>query len=341
MQQQLMNSPMQMMAAQQAQRVQLDPSSFVERAPRNTLLNIVPQGKVYVVERFGKYHTTLEPGLWFVVPIIDRIKYCYTTKEQGISIPNQAAITRDNVIVEIDGVLFLRIVDAERASYNIENPIFNLINLAQTTMRSEIGKLKLDALFEERANLNLSIVDAIKSEAWGWGVECKRYEIRDIQVSDIVRQSMDLQAEAERRKRKLILDSEGESLAETNRAQGRRSAEQQMAEASKFAVERQAEASAASMKMLAEATAESIRIVGKALSDVPNSSDAVSLRIAEKYIDEFGKLAKQGNSVVLSSNVSDPAAFSAQALSIYNTLSTSGKATGTAIGKVLPTKGPS
>ena len=152
---------------------------------------------------------------------------------------------------------------------------------------------------------------------------------------------MDLQAEAERRKRKLILDSEGESLAETNRAQGRRSAEQQMAEASKFAVERQAEASAASMKMLAEATAESIRIVGKALSDVPNSSDAVSLRIAEKYIDEFGKLAKQGNSVVLSSNVSDPAAFSAQALSIYNTLSTSGKATGTAIGKVLPTKGPS
>ncbi len=262
-----------------------------------------------------------------MIPFVDRIRYCYTTKEQGIAIPNQAAITRDNVIVEIDGVLFFRIVDAERASYNIENPIYNLINLAQTTMRSEIGKLKLDSLFEERANLNLAIVDAVKSEAWGWGVECKRYEIRDIQVSDIVRQSMDLQAEAERRKRKMILDSEGESTAESNRASGKRAAEQQLSEAAKFAAERSAEASAMAMKMLAEATAESIKIVGKALAEVPNSNEVVSLRVAERYLEEFGKLAKTNNSVVLSQNVGDPAAFSAQALSMYRSIvgSSSGK----------------
>lgn len=300
----------------------LDPYHFVERVPRNTVVNIVPQGRQYVVERLGKYHKTLTSGMWVVLPLIDKIRYVYNTKEQGIPIPNQAAITRDNVIVEIDGVLFLRIVDAEKASYNIENPIYQLINLAQTTMRSEIGKMKLDTMFEERANLNLAIVQTIQKEAWEWGVECKRYEIRDITVSDIVRQSMDLQAEAERRKRKLVLESEGDSQADTNRAEGKRNAMQQMAEANKFSVHRRAEAEAEATKILAQATADSIGIVAVALREHKDVADKVlGLRVAEKYIDEFGKVAKEGNTVVLSNQISDPAAFAAQAMSIYGATS--------------------
>lgn len=308
-----------------APRVPLEPSSFIEPVPRNGLFNIVPQGRQYVVERLGKYSRTLDPGWWIVFPVVDRIRYVYNTKEQGIPIPNQSAITRDNVIVEIDGVLFLRIVDPEKASYNIENPIYQLINLAQTTMRSEIGKLKLDTLFEERANLNIAIVQAIQKEAWEWGVECKRYEIRDIQVSDIVRQSMDLQAEAERRKRKLVLESEGDSQAETNRAEGKKNAQVQLADGTKYAVERKAEAEAEATKILAKATAESVEMVAKVIRENKDVADQVlGLRVAERYITEFGKIAKEGNTVVLSNQVSDPAAFAAQAMAIYGSTSKRG-----------------
>jgi regulator of protease activity HflC (stomatin/prohibitin superfamily) len=308
-----------------APRVPVDPSTFIEPVPRNGLFNIVPQGRQYVVERLGKYQRTLDPGWWIVVPMLERIRYVYNTKEQGIPIPNQSAITRDNVIVEIDGVLFLRIVDPEKASYNIENPIYQLINLAQTTMRSEIGKLKLDTLFEERANLNVAIVQAIQKEAWEWGVECKRYEIRDIQVSDIVRQSMDLQAEAERRKRKLVLESEGDSQAETNRAEGKKNAQVQLADANKYSVERKAEAEAEATRVLAKATAESVEIVANAIRTNKDVADQVlGLRVAEKYITEFGKIAKEGNTVVLSNQVSDPAAFATQAMAIYGSAAKKG-----------------
>mmetsp|Transcript_61130 Transcript_61130/g.71099 ORF Transcript_61130/g.71099 Transcript_61130/m.71099 type:complete len:368 (-) Transcript_61130:209-1312(-) len=307
-------------------RTHLDPSQFIERVPRNSVMNIVPQGRQYVVERLGKYHKTLTSGWWFVMPFFDKIRYAYNTKEQGIPIPNQAAITRDNVIVEIDGVLFLRIVDAEKASYNIENPIYQLINLAQTTMRSEIGKLKLDTLFEERANLNLAIVQAIQKEAWEWGVECKRYEIRDIAVSDIVRQSMDLQAEAERRKRKLVLESEGDSQADTNRAEGKKNAQMQLAEAAKYAVLLKAEADAEAARTMAKATADSMNTIAVALREHKDVADKIlGLRVAEKYLDEFGKIAKEGNTVVLSNQVSDPASFAAQAMSIYGAASKAAK----------------
>jgi len=157
-------------------RVQLDPLSFVQPPPANTIINIVPQGSEYVVERLGKYHRTIVAGMWFLVPFVDQIRYKYSVKEQGVEIPNQAAITADNVMVEIDGVLFLKIMDSRKASYNIENPIFNLINLAQTTMRSEIGRMTLDNLFRERSNLNRDIVEVLRKEASEWGIECKRYE---------------------------------------------------------------------------------------------------------------------------------------------------------------------
>lgn len=321
----------------------VDPLSFVRRPPTNTLVNIVPQGETWVVERFGRYLKTLMPGLNFLLPSpIDRVRYVYSSKEQGILIPHQSAITRDNVMVDIDGVLFLRICDVEKASYNIDNPIFNLMNLAQTTMRSEIGKLKLDTLFEERDQLNASIVDTMKREAFEWGVECKRYEIRDIAVSDIVRQSMDLQAEAERRKRKLVLESEGESLAESNRAHGKKLAQQHLAEATLFTVVKEAEAEAQAVRTMAEANCEALTAVGQCLASKPGARDAVGLAVAEKYIAEWGKLAKAGTTVVLSQPVGDVAAFTTQALSMFQTLSRqrdgadAPSMTGTAASRSLP-----
>ncbi|RNF11358.1 SPFH domain/band 7 family protein [Trypanosoma conorhini] len=306
---------------QRSSRIHLNPASFVEPVPRNTVLNIVPQGRQYVVERLGRYHRTLDPGWWLVVPLLDRIRYCYSVKEQGVEIPNQSAITSDNVMVEIDGVLFLRIVDAEKASYNIENPVYNLLNLAQTTMRSEIGRLDLDTLFRERTLLNKNIVEVLRREANDWGIECKRYEIRDITVSELVRRSMDLQADAERRKRQLILQSEGEAQAEVNRAEGLKRAQRCAAEAQRYTVVQRAEAEAAATGVMAEAVSKSVTVVAGSLEQAPRSGDAVALRVAEKYIEKFGELAKASNTVVLGKNVGDPAEFSAQALSIFNALS--------------------
>ncbi|KAF5219729.1 putative SPFH domain / Band 7 family protein [Trypanosoma cruzi] len=305
---------------QRGNRVHLNPASFVESVPRNTIFNIVPQGRQYVVERLGRYHRTLESGWWFVVPVLDKIRYCYSVKEQGVEIPNQSAITSDNVMVEIDGVLFLRIVDAEKASYNIENPVYNLLNLAQTTMRSEIGRLDLDTLFRERTLLNKNIVEVLRREAHDWGIECKRYEIRDITVSELVRRSMDLQADAERRKRQLILQSEGEAQAEVNRAEGLKRAQRCAAEAQKYTVLQRAEAEAEATGVMAAAISKSVTVVAASLEKTPRSSDAVALRVAEKYIEKFGELAKTTNTVVLGKNVGDPAEFSAQALSIFNTI---------------------
>ncbi|KAH9588774.1 Band 7 [Trypanosoma melophagium] len=302
-------------------RVYLNPAAFVEHVPRNTILNIVPQGRQYVVERLGRYHRTLDPGWWFVIPVLDKIRYCYSVKEQGVEIPNQSAITSDNVMVEIDGVLFLRIVDARKASYNIDNPVYNLLNLAQTTMRSEIGRLDLDTLFRERAQLNRNIVEVLRREAHDWGIECKRYEIRDIAVSELVRRSMDLQADAERRKRQLVLQSEGEAAAEVNRAEALQTAQRCAADAQKYTRERSAEAEAVATTKVAGAVAESVRTVAAALKQTPGSSEAVALRVAEKYIATFGELARTTNTVVLGQNVGDPAGFATQALSVFNTIS--------------------
>lgn len=311
------------MMMQRSQKMLLDPASFVARPPRNTILNIVPQGHEYVVERLGRYHRTLDSGWWVVVPIIDKIRYNYNVKEQGIEIPNQSAITSDNVMVEIDGVLFLKIVDSCKASYNIENPVFNLINLAQTTMRSEIGRMSLDSLFRERASLNQSIVEVLRREANEWGIECKRYEIRDIVVSELVRRSMDLQAEAERKKRKLVLESEGESTATINRANGMKVAQQYVADAEKYTTERRAEGAAAAIRIKATAVSENISIVSHAIETSKHGNEAISLRVAESYIEKFGELAKESNTVVMSQPVSDPATFATQALSVYNTVANS------------------
>ncbi|EPY23239.1 stomatin-like protein [Strigomonas culicis] len=316
-------SPSKSVQLRSTHRSPLDPSTFVEARPRNSVFNIVPQGHEYVVERLGRYHRTLDSGWWVVIPFVDKIRYNYNIKEQGIEIPNQSAITSDNVVVEIDGVLFLKIVDSQKASYNIENPIWNLMNLAQTTMRSEIGRMTLDNLFNERANLNRNIVEVLRKEASEWGIECKRYEIRDIVVSELVRRSMDLQAEAERIKRKVILESEGDAVAEVNHAKGLRSAQEIAADAQKYTVLRDAEAQAEAIRMKSKAIADNIAIVAEQMKKTDKSNEAVSLRVAELYLEKFGQLAKETNTVVLSQPVSDPATFSTQALSVFNAVATS------------------
>lgn len=294
---------------------------FIIPPPRNIGLIIVPQGMEMVVERLGRYNTTLRPGISMLVPFLDRVRYVYSTKEQGLIIPpNQAAITKDNVVVNIDGVLFLKIVDSQKASYNIDNPIFNLINLAQTTMRSEIGKLTLDKLFEEREMLNASIVRAITKESEEWGIDCKRYEIRDISVSDIVRQSMDLQAEAERKKRKAILESEGDMTARVNAAKGERLAQEELAKAAKFSQVTAAEAGAEALAKSTEAVAASLKELAKVMENSKSVENAVSFRLAEQYIEQFGNIAKQNNTVVLSQNIGEPTQMVANALSMFGNI---------------------
>jgi len=269
----------------------------------------------------GKYHTILEPGLNFLIPVLDRVKYVQSLKEIAIDIPQQSAITKDNVAINIDGVLYLKIMDPYKASYGVEDPEFAITQLAQTTMRSEIGKMEMDGLFKERENLNISIVMSINSASEAWGIQCMRYEIRDIKLPERIQEAMQMQVEAERKKRASILSSEGQKLSEINIAEGQKQAQILSSEAEKAMLINQATGAAEAVIVAGEARAKSLKAVAEALG-AERGANAASLTVAENYVKAFGNLAKASNTVLLPSNPGDVSGMVTQAMAIYKKLDT-------------------
>ncbi|KAJ6663063.1 hypothetical protein lerEdw1_010884 [Lerista edwardsae] len=288
--------------------------------PMNTVVLFVPQQEAWVVERMGRFHRILEPGLNFLIPLLDRIRYVQSLKEIVINVPEQSAVTLDNVTLQIDGVLYLRIMDPYKASYGVEDPEYAVTQLAQTTMRSELGKLSLDKVFRERESLNASIVDAINQASDFWGIRCLRYEIKDIHVPPRVKESMQMQVEAERRKRATVLESEGTRESDINVAEGRKQAQILASEAEKAEQINRAAGEASAVLMKAQSKAEAIRLLAAALGQ-QNGGAAASLSVAEQYVSAFSSLAKETNTVLLPSNTGDVASAVAQAMGIYSTLS--------------------
>jgi len=269
---------------------------------------VVSQQRAYMVERFGRYTKTLDAGIHFLIPLIDRVAYVHDLRESAVPIGNQMAVTRDNVTLTIDGVLYYRIEDPYKASYGVLKPIFALTQLAQTTMRSELGKMSLDDTFESREKLNSNIVLTINEAAEGWGIKCMRYEIRDVLPPAGIRAAMEMQAEAERRKRAEILQSEGDKAREINVAEGERQ--------SRIL---QAEGEASAILQSAEATAEGLKKIGLALKG-PGGSDALAYRVAEQWVDAWGKIAKTGTTIVVPANPNDVGGMAASAMAIYGKL---------------------
>ncbi|XP_033337742.2 stomatin like 2 [Megalopta genalis] len=284
--------------------------------PTNTIIMFVPQQEAWIIERMGKFHKILEPGLNILIPIVDRVKYVQCLKEIAIEIPQQSAVTSDNVTLNIDGVLYLRVIDPYLASYGVEDPEFAIIQLAQTTMRSELGKISLDRVFMEREGLNVCIVESINKASKVWGIACLRYEIRDIRLPQRVQEAMQMQVEAERKKRAAVLNSEAQRESEINIAEGKRSAQILASEAAKQEEINKADGAAKALIMISEARAKSLKIVAEALN-LTSAKDAAALSVAEQYIKAFKKIAKQNNTLIIPSNVGDTSSMVAQALTIY------------------------
>ncbi|RYF03450.1 MAG: paraslipin [Oxalobacteraceae bacterium] len=278
-------------------------------------INVVPQQHAWVVERLGKYHATLAPGLNIVVPFIDRIAYKHSLKEIPLDVPPQVCITRDNTQLQVDGILYFQVTDAMRASYGSSNYIQAITQLAQTTLRSVIGKMELDKTFEERDHINTTIVNAIDESAANWGVKVLRYEIKDLTPPAEILHSMQRQITAEREKRALIAASEGRRQEQINIASGEREAAIARSEGERQASINRAQGEASAIVALADASAAALRQVGDAIRS-PGGMDAVNLRVAEHYVDAFGKLAKTNNSIIVPADLGDMSGLIASALQI-------------------------
>ena len=292
----------------------------------NTGVVFVPQQSAYIVERFGRYHRTLDAGLAFLVPVIDKIPYVKSLKEVAMEIPSQSAITLDNVTLDIDGVLYFKVVDAYKASYGVEDAEYAVSQLAQTTMRSEIGQLSLDAVLRERQSLNHNITTAINDASAAWGVECLRYEIRDIHPPKNVLLAMHRQVSAERSKRAEILESEGQRQSAINIAEGAKQSTILASEAERARQVNIASGNAESILLNARASAEGIEAIAASIRRNGESGrDAVALRVAERYVDAYGQLAKKGTAIVVPSSSGDMGQMIASAMGIYKTISNTGE----------------
>jgi regulator of protease activity HflC (stomatin/prohibitin superfamily) len=281
-------------------------------------INVVPQQHAWVVERLGKYHATLGPGLNIVVPFIDRIAYKHVLKEIPLDVPSQVCITKDNTQLQVDGILYFQVTDAMRASYGSSNYIAAITQLAQTTLRSVIGRMELDKTFEERDHINSTVVNAIDESAANWGVKVLRYEIKDLTPPEAILHSMQAQITAERGKRALIAASEGRKQEQINIATGEREAAIARSEGDKQAAINRAQGEAAAILAIAEATSGALKQVGSAIQQ-PGGEAAMNLKVAEQYVNAFGELAKTTNSLIVPANVGEMSSLIATALQVVKT----------------------
>ncbi|MDZ5761675.1 Paraslipin domain protein [Candidatus Cyrtobacter comes] len=287
-------------------------------------LKIVPQQQSWIVERLGRYHKTLQPGVNIILPFMDSVKYKHTLKETVLDVMEQAAITKDNVSVLLDGVLYVRIINPVDASYGIENPYYAVTQLAQTSMRSAIGKLSMDTTFEERDFLNTQIVNAINEAATTWGIQCMRYELKDIKPPATVVKAMETQVAAERQKRAEILNSEGKMQSMINIAEAKKrevvlASEAVMAEKANIA-----KGEGEAIQTVAVATAIGIERIASVIGQ-SGGQDAVSFKIAQEYVSAFKQIAQKGNTIVVPANVSDASSLIAQALGVFRSINTAPK----------------
>lgn len=286
-----------------------------------SIVKIVPQQHCYVVERLGRFSGTLEAGFHLLVPFVDVVRYRLSLKETALDIPEQVCITRDNVQVGVDGVLYLKVISAERASYGVSDYIFAISQLAQTTLRSEIGKIDLDRTFEERTAINEQCVRELDKASEPWGVKVLRYELKNINPPRDVLAAMEKQMRAEREKRAVILASEGERDAAINEAEGQKQQVIKASEAKRQRAINEAEGAGAAIETMANSTALGIRQMGEALAH-PQGANAARLRVAEQYIEKFGELAKASTTLIVPGEVTDVTAMVATAMKAYDRLST-------------------
>lgn len=293
-------------------------------------IKVVPQQNAWVVERLGKFHSVLTPGLNIIIPFIDRVAYKHSLKEVPLDTPSQVCITKDNTQLTVDGVLFFQVTDPQRASYGTSNYIIAITQLAQTTLRSVVGRMELDKTFEERDLINKSVVTAIDEAALNWGVKVLRYEIKDLTPPAVILQAMQQQITAEREKRAVVAASEGRKLEQINLATGAKEAAIAQSEGEKQAEINKAQGQAAATLAIAQATAEALRMVAEA-TNAPGGMNAVNLQVAEKYVEAFSKLAKEGNTLVVPANLGDLSTLITSAMTMV-------KGTGSANGatQVLP-----
>lgn len=278
---------------------------------------VVPQRSVFIVERLGKYSRSLEAGFHILIPFIDRIAYKQNLKEQAIDVASQICITKDNIAVEVDGILYLQVIDPQKASYGIDNYRFAVIQISQTTMRSIIGKMELDKTFEERETVNGAIVEAVDKASDSWGIKVSRYEVKNISPPQSIKDAMEKQMRAEREKRALIAESEGDKQAKINRAEGDKQEMIARSEGEKQRKINEASGTASEIELIARATAIGIREIAHSINE-EGGMNAVNLRIAEQYLNEFGKLAKVNNSMIVPADLSDIAGVISSITSVLN-----------------------